>query len=435
MSIKSVTETGVNQTFAELLPNAVGINTQDKLGLIKNEAYEALHRLGLPGAKNEEYKFTPFLKFLGKSSFVKADTALSVSYPQPLSGMKGMHFHFINGQLQRENSALQALEEAGGSLLSLSDYISLKGDIPEFFQSYVPHTADFFAALNTALFEDAYVLHIPKNKAIEVPIWIHQHYVNHEERSVAVFPRIYFQAEQNAQATIVLVEDNQGKAFAAPVYEFYQMQDAHLHVSKLDLGDAGLIAVNHTQMHQLAKGHFTHVNISLAEGLVRNNLNLNLDTEHADGNMYGLYVLKGNAHVDNHTAVDHRKAHGESNELYKGIMSEKSTAVFNGKIFVRPQAQKTNAFQSNGNILLDDAATVHTKPQLEIWADDVKCSHGCTVGQLDEDALFYLRARGLSEKEAKAMLLIAFVAEATDKIPVEDLRNWVQEQIEERLGA
>jgi Fe-S cluster assembly protein SufD len=149
--------------------------------------------------------------------------------------------------------------------------------------------------------------------------------------------------------------------------------------------------------------------------------------------MYGLYLLHGETLADNHTVVDHRKPNSFSNELYKGVLEGNSKGVFNGKIFVRPNAQKTNAFQSNRNILLSDKATVNTKPQLEIWADDVKCSHGCTTGQLDEEALFYLQSRGIDKNTARAMILYAFAAGVLDTIPNENLKQFIDGLISERL--
>jgi Fe-S cluster assembly protein SufD len=150
--------------------------------------------------------------------------------------------------------------------------------------------------------------------------------------------------------------------------------------------------------------------------------------------MYGLYYLNDSQHVDNQTTVDHQQPYTESQELYKGIVTDEATGVFNGRIYVRAEAQKTNAFQTNNNILLADGATIHTKPQLEIWADDVKCSHGATVGQLDENQLFYLRARGISYEVAKHMLLQAFADEIIKKTPLLTLRDYLKESLDTRLG-
>jgi Fe-S cluster assembly protein SufD len=167
---------------------------------------------------------------------------------------------------------------------------------------------------------------------------------------------------------------------------------------------------------------------------VRNNLNVVLDAEHCESHLYGLYLMKGNTHVDNHTVVDNVKPHCFSNELYKGIMDDHATGVFNGKIFVEPDAQKTNAYQSNKNVLLSDSASINAKPQLEIFADDVKCSHGCTVGSLDQEAMFYLRSRGISEKTARSLMLHAFADDVLEHINLPAIRNYVDDLISERLG-
>jgi Fe-S cluster assembly protein SufD len=159
-----------------------------------------------------------------------------------------------------------------------------------------------------------------------------------------------------------------------------------------------------------------------------------MNSEYSEATMYGLYLMNDNQHIDNHSVVDHAKPHCYSNELYKGILGGKSTGVFNGKIFVKQDAQKTNAFQSNKNILLSKDATMNTKPQLEIYADDVKCSHGATVGQLDEEPLFYLRARGISEEKAKGLLVMAFAQDILDHIKIEPLKEHLISVLSEKLG-
>jgi Fe-S cluster assembly protein SufD len=173
--------------------------------------------------------------------------------------------------------------------------------------------------------------------------------------------------------------------------------------------------------------------ISLNGGIVRNNLNVVLEAEHCEAHLYGLYFPAGQTHIDNHTVVDNVKPNCLSNELYKGILNDSSSGVFNGKIFVQPNAQKTNAYQSNKNILLSDSASVNTKPQLEIFADDVKCSHGCTVGRLNEEGLFYLRSRGINEKMAKSLLVHAFAIDILEHIKPEPIRMYVDHLISERL--
>jgi Fe-S cluster assembly protein SufD len=168
--------------------------------------------------------------------------------------------------------------------------------------------------------------------------------------------------------------------------------------------------------------------------LVRNDLHIQVQGEHAETHLNGMYMLNGQQHVANYTTVDHQVANCESNELYKGIMDDKSIAVFNGKVFVRQDAQKTNAFQSNANVLISDDAGVNSKPELEIYADDVKCSHGSTTGQLDDEALFYLRARGISERGATQLLLTAFMSDVLDKITVPSVKEKVFEVINKRFN-
>ncbi|HEY0898461.1 MAG TPA: SufD family Fe-S cluster assembly protein, partial [Sphingobacteriaceae bacterium] len=179
-----------------------------------------------------------------------------------------------------------------------------------------------------------------------------------------------------------------------------------------------------------------NMNISLGEAsLVRNELNFRLKGSGTQTNLWGSYVTSGRQHVDNHTVVDHQQPHCNSSELYKGIMTDRSHAVFNGKVIVRPDAQKTNAFQQNNNILLSDQAAVDSKPQLEIFADDVKCSHGSTVGQLNEEALFYLRTRGIGEEMARRILVEAFVSEVHSRIPIPALKDYVLKLLKHKLQS
>jgi Fe-S cluster assembly protein SufD len=207
------------------------------------------------------------------------------------------------------------------------------------------------------------------------------------------------------------------------IVNFYKIQNEGIHASQ----------VSTTHFRQIGKALCNATTISLSGNIVRNNLNMVMEAEHGESHMYGLYLLDGKTHVDNHTIVDNVMPHCFSNELYKGIMDGASTGVFNGKIFVRQDAQKTNAYQSNKNVLLTNEASVNTKPQLEIFADDVKCSHGCTIGKLDEEALFYLRARGIGEKAAKSLLLHAFAVDILDNIKTASLRDYVDQLISERL--
>jgi Fe-S cluster assembly protein SufD len=224
-----------------------------------------------------------------------------------------------------------------------------------------------------------------------------------------------------------------GNHFTNLVNEIVVGENARLDFYSIQNDKGSRYQFSQTEIYQGNSSRVNTYSFHLQGRLLRNNLHLVIDGEGIESHMYGLYLLTGNTLADNHTVVDHKRPNSLTNELYKGIMDENSRGVFNGKIFVRPQAQKTNAFQANRNILLSDKATVNTKPQLEIWADDVKCSHGCTTGQLDEEALFYLRARGIDKDSARAMMLYAFAGEITDKIPHEGIRKYIDMVISERL--
>jgi Fe-S cluster assembly protein SufD len=186
-------------------------------------------------------------------------------------------------------------------------------------------------------------------------------------------------------------------------------------------------------VNQAQNSHFTDHNINFGAGLSRNNITSLFKGTGAETMLNGLYVGNHTQHMDNHTTIDHAGPHCESHELYKGILDQKARGVFNGKIFVRPDAQKTNAIQSNNCILLSDEATIDTKPQLEIFADDVKCTHGATIGQLDEDAFFYMRARGIEQSRARKMLIYAFASEVVDRIKQDDLREKISHLFENKL--
>jgi Fe-S cluster assembly protein SufD len=229
--------------------------------------------------------------------------------------------------------------------------------------------------------------------------------------------------------------DSSGQAnhFSNHVTEVVVAENAEANFYSIQNDNGNRYQYNLTQFYQLNNSRVNTYSFTLNGKMIRNNLQLLLDGEGIESHMFGLYLLDKDCLADNHTVVDHRKANSFSNELYKGIMDGNSKGVFNGKIYVRPNAQKTNAFQANRNILLTDKAPVNTKPQLEIWADDVKCSHGCTTGQLDEEAMFYLRTRGISKDTARAMVLYAFAGEILDNVNHPELKHYLDQLVSERL--
>lgn len=398
---------------------------------LREKAVAFLKDKGLPAPKEEEYKFTGITKKLEQSiqNFAQAKPIyLNQEDVQKniFEGFDGDVLVFNNGVFSEELSNLSG-QDYQFSLLSQNT--------PAGFAAIAKMEKDPFVALNAATFQDGVYIHVGRNKKVEKPIFFL--YFNQAKEGQVITSRLYIEVEDNAEVTFLenAVSLDENAYFYNAVTEIKVAQNAHVHFSRLQNENRKALVVDNFETDIYRDATFTSTVISLSGDMVRNNLSLNLLDSGCEGNMYGLYLLNGKTHVDNHTNVDHTKPHAESNELYKGILADQSRGVFNGKIFVRQDAQKTNAFQQNNNILLSEDATVNTKPQLEIWADDVKCSHGCTTGQLDEEALFYLQARGLGKDQAKGLLLYAFAGEVLDKISDENFRGFVTEIVQERLGG
>jgi Fe-S cluster assembly protein SufD len=398
---------------------------------LRAASLDFLLKSGLPKAKEEEYKYTPISKRIEQrvtsiKSAIPAVLTASQVKQYIFEGYEGDVIVFDNGHFV---PSLSAVSSQGYHIRKLSELPSEKlGQI-------ALTEKDPFVALNNISFEDGVYLEVAKNEKVEKPIlFLH---INNGELGSLISPRIYICCNGSAEVTFLetTVSVNESNYLSVPVTEIHVAQNAKANFYRLQAGDKQVLEVNNfvTDIHRDAT--FTSVVISMDADMIRNNLTLNLKGSGCEGNMYGLYLINGKSHVDNHTNVDHTIPHAQSNELYKGILADESRGVFNGKIFVRQDAQKTNAFQQNNNILLSDDAIVNTKPQLEIWADDVKCSHGCTTGQLDEEALFYLQARGIKKSYAKGLLLFAFANEVLEHIQVEAFKDLVANMVEERLGS
>jgi Fe-S cluster assembly protein SufD len=305
--------------------------------------------------------------------------------------------------------------------------------VEKYFDKLVDTKSDAFVALNTATWNNGLFIEVKNNVQVTKPVLIHQ--INDASKSkVITSSRNLIFVGKSSELSLIEKYDSIGEAnFSSTVNEVFVAENAGLTYTLIQNDGGQRYQFNHTSIQQESNSRVNCFTLSLNGKAIRNNLQLSLDGEGIDSHMYGLYLLTGDTLADNHTVADHRKPNSVSNELYKGVMDGSSKGVFNGKIYVRPQAQKTNAFQSNRNILLSDKATVNTKPQLEIWADDVKCSHGCTSGQLDEEALFYMQSRGISKDSARAFLLYAYAGEVIEKISNETIRNYIDNLVSERL--
>lgn len=410
------------------------------LQALSQKGMQLFNEQGIPTVKHEEWKYTRIAGVLNKSFTYAVDstavTAADVDAVRLPGHEVANELVFINGIYYAELSTIRSAADEL-VLLPLSD--AIKGEYKSIIDNNLGHSANYHTdginALSNAFAYQGLFIGVKKNKVLQHPLYCY--YIN-DTRNARVLsqPRTLIHVGVNAQVFLVEEEITLGTcdSFINRVSEVVVEENANVHIYKIQNEDCHSSCVKTTHVRQLGVSKVNSVTLTLNGGMIRNNLNFILEAPGCESNMYGLYFVKGETHVDNHTIVDNVQPHCLSNELYKGIVDENATAVFNGKIFVRQDAQKTNAYQSNKNILLSDAASVNTKPQLEIFADDVKCSHGCTVGRLDEGALFYLKARGIGDKEAKALLLHAFAGEILDKIELEPIREYADQIISERLG-
>ena len=402
---------------------------ESEIHQVRRDAMAAFVKLGFPDKKNEEYKYTPTVRRIKESfdfkGFNNEPTSQEVHDQYKVNNLDGYIIFLVNGKL------VGALPPSDESIR----FETIPSEGTDQLAKYADYKNDAFTALNTAFASQGISIKIEDHAVIDQPVIIY-HLAEATEAEGYGQPRNLIVAGQNSQATILEVFQSSGtkQSFINSVSEILVNEKANVSHYKIVNESGSSFHIGTTQVEQKAESLFNSYNFTLDGNLVRNNLNIDLSGKHCETHMYGLYLLNGNNHVDNHTTVDHKIRDCFSNELYKGILTDQATGVFNGKIYVRPDAQKTNAFQSNKNILLSDDASMNTKPQLEIWADDVQCSHGATTGQLDQEQLFYLRSRGLNESRAKAMLLHAFASDVLDKVKIPALRTYLDDIVQERLS-
>jgi len=406
---------------------------------IRKNAIASFKEMGIPGPKSEEYKYTQLGKVLDKTfDFTKAPAKPSVTNEVVdqylIPELDSNKLVFVNGKFSKELSSVVSPEDQL-MIKDLSVAFEENQDIiDQYFSKQAKIDKDSFVALNTAFSHNGSFIHVPKNTVVEKPIALY--FINDATQSQSFNnPRNLFLIEKSSEVTFLEDFNTQGdnESLTNIVTEIVVSENANVNYYKIQNNKDVAYHIGTTQVYQEQNSVFSAYTYTLNGAMIRNNLNITVDGEGCESNMYGLYLLNDKTHVDNHTEIDHVKPNCESNELYKGILDDKSHGVFNGKVYVRQEAQKTNAFQSNKNILLSDNAIMNSKPQLEIWADDVQCSHGCTTGQLDEEGMFYLRSRGLSEESARAMMLYAFAMDVLTTVKLEPLKNYLQELISERL--
>ena len=406
---------------------------------LRTESLKTFEDLGFPSKKEEAWKYTSLAKVLKKdySIFPKAETTIELKDVKKyfLYEIDSYKVVFIDGVY---SPFLSDTTHEGIDVCLLSAALSkpkYKSVIEKYFNQ-VAKKDESLTALNTSFAREGAYIYVPKSVVAEKPIQI-IHFSTGKQGDFMLQPRSLVIAEENAQVQII--ERHQSLASHAvltnAVTEIFAAQNALVDYYKIqnDRDDATLI--DNTYIAQQRDSHVKVHTFSFGGNLTRNNLNFYQEGEHIDSTMKGITIIEDQQHVDHYTLVNHAQPNCESHQDYKGIFADKAVGVFNGKIYVDQIAQKTNAFQQNNNILLDDKATINTKPQLEIFADDVKCSHGCTIGQLDEDALFYLRSRGIPKKEAKGLLTYAFANNVLESVAIPALKTRINKLIANKLGV
>ncbi len=419
-------------------------HTPPALAEVRERAYQAFAATGLPTTKDEEFRYVS-LRALEGGAFKPAygaNVERSETEAVTLGKLDAFEVVFVNGQYAPEVSSHDALPDGvfagtladafeGGEervMAHLGKVATLQGKLGS-------TNDERFVHLNTAYLGEGAFVFVPRGVALERPIHV-RFLTKADHGPLAVFPRVLIVLEDGAIAKVVESYGHlTGTAFVAPVTEVVVGRDANLELTRAQLEGDDSVHVSNTAITQAAGSTLTHNNLNLGGHVVRHDVNVWLDAEPTETWLNGAAVGQRDMVVDNHTRIDHAKPNCHSFETYKSVLDDESTGIFNGKIFVYEDAQKTDAKQTNQGLLLSPKATFNTKPQLEIYADDVKCTHGATVGQLRGDSLCYLRARGVPKKQAEALLVYAFAAEVFEKVTVVDAKDALEALLFERLGT
>lgn len=402
----------------------------------REQAFSQFSRNGFPTMNDEEWRYTSVEPIATTSFQLPSEKQNSSFQKQELDALTlgtpdEKRLVFINGFFAPKLSSLEGLP-SGLILKNLAEALKSEPDLVErHLFRYTDEKAPF-TALNVAFVRDGAFIFIPKGQTIVAPIHL-LFIATGEETTTVSSPRNLIIAEEGSQATLVESYWGRGKYLTNVVSEIVVGDNATLDHIKIQTESETAFHIATIQVQQGRASRFSSHSTSFGGRLTRNNINSLLAAEGAECGLNGLYMAGADQQIDNHTMVDHAQPHAISRELYKGILSGEAKGVFNGKIIVRADAQKTDASQTNKNLLLSKEALINTKPQLEIFANDVKCRHGATIGQLDENAIFYLRSRGLGEKEARSFLTYAFASEMLNSLKITPLKRRLERLIQTRL--
>ena len=405
---------------------------------LRNDAIKIFEEKGFPTKKEEAWKYTSLNKILKENYSVFPKQENTIEY----SDIKKYFIHeidsykivFIDGKYA---SHLSQTTHEGMDICLMSAAFSkpkYRLVIENYFNKAA--TKDSLSSLNTAFSSEGAYIHIPKNKLVEKPIQI-IHFSTGNEAATMLQPRNLIVVDENSHVQIIERHQSltQNPVLTNSVTEIFANKRAIIDYYKIQNDTQNSSLIDNTFIKQKQESITSVHTFSFGGKLTRNNLNFYQQGERIDSTLKGITIIGDKQHVDHNTLVHHIKPNCESHQDYKGIFNQNATGVFNGKIVVEKDAQKTNAFQANNNILISDKATINTKPQLEIFADDVKCSHGCTIGQLDESALFYMQSRGIPKKEAKALLMYAFSNNVLSSVKIPEIKQRITKIIATKLGV
>ena len=405
---------------------------------IKDQAIKVFETEGFPSKKDENWKYTSL------NSVTKPDYSL-VSHADDAIEFKDVKQYFLNDIDTFKivfidgvySSYLSETTHDGVDVCLLSSALT-KPKFKQVIDVYFNKIAkkESLTALNTAFAKEGAYIYVPKSRAVNKPIQI-VHLSTGSEANLMLQPRNLIVAEENAEVQVIERHQSlsSNAVFTNSVTEIYAGKHARVDYYKIQNDKENASLIDNTHIDQQESSEVAVHTFSFGGKLTRNNLNYYQNGEHINSILKGVTIIEDKQHVDHNTLVHHRQPNCESHQDYKGIFDDRSTGVFNGKVVVDDIAQKINAYQSNNNILVSDKASINSKPQLEIFADDVRCSHGCTIGQLDEDALFYMRTRGIGKKEGRALLMYAFANNVLESVKIPQLKARITNLIAEKLGV
>ena len=415
-----------------------GVNMNSNVHEIRSKAFQNFEKLGFPSKKIEAWKYTSLNAVLREDYCLFPNKKKTVTLPQ----VKDYFIHdidtykvvFVDGKY---SSFLSETTHDNFDVCLMSSALA-KPKYKPIIENYFNKVAkqDHLTSLNTAFVKEGAYIHIPRNTEVEKPIQI-INFTTGTEDAIMTQPRNLIVVEQNAHVQIIERHQSltQNAALTNVVTEIFADRYATVDYYKIQNDHTSASLVDNTFIEQQSESTVAVHTFSFGGKVTRNNLNFYQMGEHINSTLKGITIIEGKQHVDHHTLVHHTAPNCESHQDYKGIFNERAVGVFNGKVVVEKDAQKTNAYQQNNNVLVSDRSTINAKPQLEIFADDVKCSHGCTIGQLDEQALFYMQQRGIPKKEARALLMYAFANTVLESVKIPEVKERITKLIAMKLSV